>query len=79
MSDEQTQPDAEDRITRERREHALMKATLEQIASMVDPDDIEEDDDGFTEWGCSRDEAIPMAYENAIFAAQRALAQLSTQ
>lgn len=54
-----------------------MKRALVVIASMADPDDIEEDDDGFTEWGCSKDEAIPMAYENAITTAQVALAQLT--
>lgn len=77
MSDETEQGDAEDRITRERREHAIMKAALQEIASMVDPDEIEEDEDGFTEWGCSRDEAIPMAYENAIWTAQAALKKLA--
>lgn len=77
MSQDTEQPDAEDRITRERREHSMMKAALEQIAGMVDPDDIEEDEDGFTEWGCSKDEAIPMAYENAIGIAQSALNRLS--
>lgn len=74
---ETVQPDSEDRISRERREHAIMKAALAEIASMVDPDEIEEDEDGFTEWGCSKDDAIPMAYENAICIAQNALNKLA--
>lgn len=55
------QPDAEDRITRERREHAMMKSALTQIAQMTDPDDIEEDEDGFTIWGCDRQDTINMS------------------
>jgi len=74
---EKTQPDAEDRITRERREHAMMKAALVRIASYSDPDDMEEDEDGFTEWGCGRDDAIVMAYENVITEAQLALGKLT--
>lgn len=44
---------------------------------MVEPEDMEEDDDGFTEWGCPADEAIPMAYENCITIAQYTLGRLS--
>lgn len=79
MSDDTLQPDAEDRITRERREHAMMKAALEEIANYQMPDDdgMEEDDDGFTEWGVGREEAIEMAYENVIETAKFTLNKLA--
>lgn len=56
-----------------------MKAALSQIAAMSDPDDIKEDEDGFTEWGCDRQDAINMAYENCITIAQLALGDVSTR
>lgn len=58
-------------------QHAMMKAALVRIASYSDPDEIEEDDEGFTEWGCGRDDAIEMAYENVITEAQLALGKLT--
>lgn len=50
-----------------------LEGALREIASMVEPDDMEEDEDGFTEWGCPAEDAIPMAYENAIWSARAAL------
>jgi hypothetical protein len=55
------------------RKISVMKSCLEDIASMVEPENMEVDDDGFTEWGCSKRESIEMAYENAISFAKFAL------
>ena len=63
-------------ITRLHIEHSNMRASLTQISEMVEPSEMEEDEDGFTEWGCPADEAFPMAYENAIWTAQSALRNL---
>jgi len=52
---------------------------LAQIASMVDPADMEEDGDGFTEWGCDVNDAVFMAYENCITLAQMALGQINAK
>lgn len=55
----------------------VMKNALAQIASMVDPEEMDTDSEGHTEWGCERDEAIEMAYENCITIAQLALGKIS--
>ena len=56
-------------------QNAIMKAALLKIATMQDPDDIEVDELGFTEWGCEKSDAILMAYENTITIAQLALGE----
>ena len=58
-------------------QHETMKSALVQIASMTDPDDMETDDDGLTEWGCEINDAVHMSYENAITVAQMALGNIT--
>ena len=59
-------------------ENEVMKRALTSIAGYVMPDEMEEDDDGLTEWGCERQDAVEMSYENVIFEAQNALQQLKS-
>lgn len=58
-------------------QNTALKAALAQIAAMTDPDEMEEDEDGFTEWGCERGDAIVLAYENCITIAQLTLGKVS--
>jgi len=57
-------------------QNKIMKVALLQIAAMTDPDHMETDDDGITEWGCEINDAVHMSYENAITIAQLALGRL---
>ncbi len=59
-----------------KREHALMKAALRRIASYTPPDEIEEDAEGFTEWGTDLNSSIEMAFENVIYEAMGVLANV---
>lgn len=52
---------------------------VKSIAAMSDPDDMDEDEDGFTEWGCEKHDAVAMAYENCITIAQLALGDVTSQ
>ncbi len=67
---------AADELERLRAENLLMLGTLTQIAAYTLPDDMDVDDDYQTEWGCDREEAVEMAYENVVWAAQAVLEKL---
>jgi len=61
----------------EKEQNEIMKAALVQIASMTDPDDMELNEHGLTEWGCEISDAVEMAYDNCITIAQLALGKVS--
>lgn len=60
-------------VAKEAVEIQRLKAALSQIAVMAEPDFMDTDEDGSTEWGCGKDEAVGMAYENCIEIARSAL------
>lgn len=64
----------EDQIARE---YGFMKEALSRIAAYTLPDDMEEDDDEMTEWGCPKRDAVEMAYENVVYEARSTLQRMA--
>lgn len=65
-------------VSRLVKERDTLVQVVGRIASYCDPDDdaFEEDEQGFSEWGCDRTEAIEMAYEDIIQEAKGAYDQI---
>ena len=49
------------------------RGVVARISEFCDPDDMVEDDEGYTEWGCSYSEAVEMSYDNVLNIARAAL------